>query len=194
MERRQIERARSGDLDAYDDLVAAYQGLAFRAAYLTLGDAEEAKDVVQEAFVNAYLALDRFDPDAAFRPWLLRIVTNLALNARRTRWRRANLQPRVERVARDESERNLPEDLALAAETRDQLIDALNELSPRDRLLITYRYFLDLSPSEIAEIRETSSSTVRTQIARAIDRLRRTFHESQQSPSTRPTELHGNEP
>jgi len=79
-ESRLIERARRGDLGAYDVLVQAHQEAAFRSAYVITHDADDAQDTAQDAFVRAYDALGRFDARRPFRPWLLRIVTNAALN------------------------------------------------------------------------------------------------------------------
>jgi RNA polymerase sigma factor (sigma-70 family) len=172
VERRLIERSKTGDRDAYDVLVERYQGLAFRAAYLTLGDVDEAEDAVQEAFVKAYLNLGRFQPGAPFRPWLLRIVTNEALNSQRTSRRQASLQIRSEHAALGHHSPEGPEDAVVAVETRLALVDGLNRLPARDRALIAYRYFLDLSPSEIADIWDRPASTIRTQLSRALRKLR----------------------
>src|SRR4029079_3619033 len=88
-------RVARGDPDAFAALVAAYQTLAFRAAYYTLGDAVEAEEAVQEALVKAHAALGRLRPGAPFRPWLLRIVATTALNRARSRTRRATLAARA---------------------------------------------------------------------------------------------------
>ena len=90
-----VARARRGDRSAYDGLVADNQVLAFRTAYLVLGDAGEAEDAAQEAFVKAYGALHRFREGSPFRPWLLKIVGNAARNRRRSGGRRRNLELRV---------------------------------------------------------------------------------------------------
>src|ERR671938_805710 len=94
-ETKLAERARAGDTAAYERLVRMHQAVAFRAAYLVTGDAPEAEDATQEAFVKAYRALDRFRPGAPFRPWLLAIVTNEARNRRRSAGRRAKLNLQV---------------------------------------------------------------------------------------------------
>ena len=91
------ERAREGDTAAYERLVRLHQAGAFRAAYLVTGDASEAEDAAQEAFVKAYRALGRFRPGAPFRPWLLAIVSNEARNRRRASGRRTNLALRTSR-------------------------------------------------------------------------------------------------
>ena len=85
---------RGGDRDAYAELVRRHAPVAIRTAAL-LGAGGDAEDVVQEAFVKAYAALDRFRPGAPFRPWLLRIVANETRNLHRgpAGGRRANAGP-----------------------------------------------------------------------------------------------------
>ena len=79
-ESAEIAAAARGDAASFGALVERYQEPAFHAAYLLLRDASAAEDVAQEAFVRAYRQLHTFRRDAPFRPWLLRIVQNLALN------------------------------------------------------------------------------------------------------------------
>jgi RNA polymerase sigma factor (sigma-70 family) len=86
-----IERARRGDEEAYAELVHAYEGIAFRTAYLLTRSAPDAEDAAQDAFVKAWRALGRFREGAPFRPWLLRIVANEAHNRRRFAGRRAKI-------------------------------------------------------------------------------------------------------
>src|SRR5579883_1809624 len=141
MENALVERARGGDVGAYEELVRRYQDAAVRTAYVVTGDGAEAEDVAQEAFVKAYYALHRFQRGAPFRPWLLRIVVNEARNRRKAGGRRAALALRAaeEPTVADPS----PEDAALAAERRVALLHALNGLRDDDRQIIAYRYFLD---------------------------------------------------
>src|SRR2546430_14802659 len=84
-----VERARGGDMGAYDELVQRYQDLATRTAYLMVGGVAEAEDVAQEAFIKAYYALPRFHSSRPSRPWLLRIRANDARNRRKAAHRRA---------------------------------------------------------------------------------------------------------
>src|SRR6266516_3287793 len=89
-----VERARAGDVVAYEALVRRYQDVAVRIAYVVAGPAD-AQDAAQEAFVKAYYGLPRFRQGAAFRPWLLRIVANEAINRRRAAGRQAALALRA---------------------------------------------------------------------------------------------------
>jgi DNA-directed RNA polymerase specialized sigma24 family protein len=78
-----VERARAGDLSAYEALIRRYQEVAFRTAYLITGEVADAEEVAQDALVKAHRALSRFRPGALFRPWLLQIVANEARNRRK---------------------------------------------------------------------------------------------------------------
>lgn len=166
-----MARARRGDEAAYGDLVTTHQEIAFRVAYLVLGDAAEAEDSAQEAFVKAYRALDRFREGSPFRPWLLRIVSNTARNRRRAAGRRLGLQLRAEAATPSDASAPSAEDSALQHERRRTLLAAINALSLDDRLVIGARYFLDLSEAEIASLAGVAPGTVKSRLSRARARL-----------------------
>jgi RNA polymerase sigma-70 factor (ECF subfamily) len=167
-----IERAQRGDLVAYGDLVRAYQDVAVRTAYLACGDAAEAEDAVQEALIKAHRALGRFRAGAPFRPWLLQIVANEARNRRRSAGRRAGLVLRVTEDRPSDAAAPSPEAAVLAGETRAALLRAMDRLSEDDRLVLSYRYFLDLSEAETATALGIPRGTVKSRASRAIARLR----------------------
>ena len=167
-----VERARSGDRDAYAFLVARYSALAHRTAYL-LGAGDEADDVTQEAFVKAYRALHTFHAGSAFRPWLLRIVANEARNLHRSWRRRTSLELRLA-VSPDEADTTAsPEQSAVAADTGAILLAAVNAMPDRDRLVLTCRYFLDLSETETAQVLAWPRGSVKSRLSRALVKLRR---------------------
>ncbi len=167
-----VERARRGDVVAYEELVHHYQGIAIRIAYLIVGDAAEAEDAAQEGFVKAYRALGRFRAGQPFRPWLVRIVANEARNRRRSSGRRAALALRA--AAQDPSGEAAPspEGALHAREERTALLAAVNELREDDRLVIACRYFLELSEEETAATLGLRPGTVKSRTSRALDRLR----------------------
>jgi len=169
------ERARRGDIDAFEDLVRRYQQVAFRTAYLISGDAAEAEDAAQEGFVKAYRALDRFRPGAPFRPWLLQIVANEARNRRKAAARRRDLAARASLVRPSGDAAPSPEAAALAAEQQQALLRALDALREEDRLVIACRYFLDLSEAEMAAVLGCPRGTVKSRLSRALARLREAF-------------------
>lgn len=164
-------RAQQGDLDAYEDLMRQHQDIAHRAAYLVTGNAADAEDAVQEAFVKAWYALDAFDTSRPFRPWLLRIVTNEAHTRRRSVARHTRLALRAMEQAPQEPAPS-PESGLLHSEQQDDVIAALNRLPELDRLVIAYRYFLDLTPAEMAESLGKPAGTIRSRLHRALNRLR----------------------
>jgi RNA polymerase sigma-70 factor (ECF subfamily) len=183
-----VERVQRGDNAAFAELVRQHQALAFRAAYLTTGNAADAEDAVQEALLKAHHAIGSFRSDARFAPWLLRIVTNEALNRCRASSRRVALELRATGGEPARSAGNQPEDELLAGERRQTVIDALNELNETDRLVLTYRYFLELPVSEMANILECTESTVRTRLSRAMTRLREHFPQSADHHQEEPTD------
>lgn len=167
-----VERAQRGDVDAYEELVKRYQGIAHRTAYLVTGGAAEAEDAAQVAFTKAYYALSRFRAGAPFRPWLLQIVANEARNLRRSAGRRAGLELRLAEDRRRADAAPSPEAAVLAGEPRRELVEALNELREADRLVIGYRYLLDLSEAETAKVLGCAPGTVKSRLSRALARLR----------------------
>jgi len=173
-----IERARRGDASAFEELVRQYQEIAFRTAYLVVGDADEARDAAQEGFLRAHAALGRFRPGAEFRPWLLRIVANAARNRRRSASRRADLAQRAFRDAASGDAAPSPEVLLLAAERRDELLAAINRLQVEDRLVITLRWFLELNEEEMAGVLDCPRGTVKSRLSRATARLRSALGEA----------------
>jgi RNA polymerase sigma-70 factor (ECF subfamily) len=167
-----VERAQGGEIEAFEELVTTYQQLALRTAQVITGNAAEAQDAAQEAFVKAFYALGRFRSGAAFRPWLLRIVANEAINRRRAARRKANLVLRVAESRPTDGAAPSPEAAALAHEVRQEVLDAVNKLRPEDRLVIAYRYFMDLSEGEMAEALDCPRGTVKSRLSRALKRLR----------------------
>lgn len=149
-------------------LVTRYSAVAHRTAVL-LGAGADADDVVQDSFVKAFGALHRFRDDAPFRPWLLRIVVNQTKNLNRGRRRRLALELR----AGGEPDPLVdPEQLALAGLRRDALLAAVRSLPPKDQLVVTCRYFLDLGEEETARVLGWPRGSVKSRTSRALARLR----------------------
>jgi len=163
-----VERARRGDPGAFEALVVSYQSLAFRTAFVITGDASDAEEAAQDAFVKAHRALGRFRSGRPFRPWLLTIVANEARNRRRTRGRRAAL---ALRAADPGAPGEDPETAALASERRERLLAAVERLRDDDREVLACRYFLELSEDETAAALGIARGTVKSRTHRALERL-----------------------
>jgi RNA polymerase sigma factor (sigma-70 family) len=178
-----VERARHGDINAYEELVQQYQELAFRVAYQVTGDPADAEDAAQEAFVNAYYALGRFRPGAPFKPWLCRIVANEARNRRTSAQRRTVLAQRALVAQSSGDSAQSPEEAAEAKEFRSTIVTALRRLREDDRLILAYRLFFDLSEAEMAEALNCPRGTVKSRLSRALTRLRAVLPADLRMPS-----------
>jgi RNA polymerase sigma factor (sigma-70 family) len=166
-----VARSRRGDAEAFEELVHAYQGIAFRIAYLVTGNAADAEEAAQDGFVKAYRALWRFRPGAPFKPWLLRIVANEARNRRRAAGRREALRLRAAADASGDAAPS-PEATLIGAEERETLLEAIERLPESGRLAIACRYLLDLSESETAAALGCRRGTVKSRVSRALEQLR----------------------
>jgi len=169
-----IDRARRGDVMAYEELVRRHQAVAIRTAHLFAPDGD-AEDAVQEAFVKAYAALHRFRPGAPFRPWLLRIVANEARNRRRSAGRRDALSLRAAAEESSGGAAPSPEGAVLAGEDRERLLEAVNGLREEERLVIACRFFLELSEEETAAALDVRLGTVKSRTSRALEHLREAY-------------------
>lgn len=158
-----VRRARGGDSAAYGELVRTHQGVAFRAAYLITRSAADAEEATQDGFVKAWQALGRFRDDAPFRPWLMRIVTNEALNKVRSRKRRRareELTP-LELVS------PAAEEGALTNVEGERLLAAVDRLPEKYRLAVTFLYLAGMTEAETATVLGVAPGTVKSRAARA---------------------------
>src|SRR5438128_11236683 len=171
-------RAQRGDKAAYEEIVRRYQEVAFRTAYVITGSTADAEDAAQEGFVKAYRALATFRAGAEPRPWLLRIVANEARNRVRSAGRRQQLELRLAEGFRPGDAAPSPEAAAIASEERQRLLRLINQLDEDDRLVISSRYFLELSSEETAAALGIPEGTVKSRLSRALARLRARVEEA----------------
>lgn len=150
------------------------------------GSPADAEEVAQDGFVKAYYALDRFRDDLPFRPWLLQIVANEARNRRKANVRRYQLALRAAQQHDAEAGEPSPEGLSLAEERREMLLEAINTLRDEERLVVTCRYFLELSEAETAEALNLPKGTVKSRLARALVRLRGRLAEPEAATGAEP--------
>lgn len=167
-----IRRAQRGEIAAFDTLVRAYETPAFRAAYLITRDEHDAADAAQEAFVRAFRALESFRLGEPFRPWLMRIVTNQALNRIQAVKRRTGM---TERYAQTVDAAMESPNVQRALETREKnelLVRAVGRLKPDEQALITLRYFIELPEVEVAQTLDIPQGTVKSRLHRTLSKLR----------------------
>lgn len=173
-EKQAIQRLKQGDIGGLEFLVARYQVKAVRTAYLITRDAGLAEDVVQDSFLQAFRAISGFDSTRAFEPWFLRSVVNATVKMMQRSARQVE--------AGDDADESLFAELALRVESveeqvesiefEDQIWDAMQKLSPRQRAVIVQRYFLEMSEKEMAEETGSAVGTVKWMLNAARERLR----------------------
>lgn len=163
-----VDAARAGSSDAFGELVDRYRGPVVRLAYRLTHDADEAKDIAQDAFLRAYRRLPEFHPDRPFARWLFVIARNASLDAIRRR-RRAALFAAREDGPRAEAG---PEELALRNDEATRVHAALESLPPKYRDVLELYYISGLRYREIALALGIPIGTVKTYISRAKRRLR----------------------
>jgi RNA polymerase sigma-70 factor (ECF subfamily) len=181
-----VDRLKRGDIGGLETLVRLYQSQALDAAVLITRDYAAAEDVVQEAFLRALRHIQAFDGTRPFGPWFLRIVVHgalttaskaaaqreLSLEARSTPgWTPKRARPSISRCRAWSLEPGLQEMLE-AAETREEILSALEGLSPGQRAAMVMRYYLDWSDAEASERLGDAPGTVRWRLNRARERLR----------------------
>ena len=167
-----VKRARRGDVGAYEQIVERYREPVFRAAYLVTRSRADADEAAQDAFVKAYRALGRFRTGAPLRPWLMRVAVNESRNRARSAARRDALALRAAAERPPEDSDQSPEAALLAAERRHALLAAVERLREDDQLVIACRYFLGLSEAESAQVLGWRTGTLKSRLARALERLR----------------------
>ena len=169
---RLVEAAQAGDRDAFDELVRATYADTYTLAYRLTGDEEDARDVVQEAYLRAYRGLKRFRGDAQFSTWMYRITANCASTflAKRTRHRHEELTD--DSVLADGRPEIDPESMAEAELLRDRVSDALHDLAPGLRAVVVLRDVYDLPHEAIATELGISEAAAKVRLHRARKKLR----------------------
>jgi RNA polymerase sigma-70 factor, ECF subfamily len=169
-----VRRAREGDRPAREELFLRHRTDSYRVAYRLLGHEQDALDVVQEAMLKAFSALGDFDGRSGFRTWLLRIVTNTALDWGRRRKRRPSLRVGDGDGKANGHEPAIDDDPGrqmYQQDLRRVLDQALNRLTPALRATFVLFAELGLSYKEIAETQGVPIGTVMSRIHAAREKL-----------------------
>lgn len=169
----------AGDTACFERLVGLYERPAVSTAFRLLGNSDDARDVVQDAFLRAYRSLSRLKEPTRFGPWLLRIVSNLSLNARRSR--RAGVVPLDEQRGTEGATTGegdpvvtsfTPDRHAEGRELQEALDAALARLPEKQRQALVLFTIEGWAQKDIAELLECSLETVKWNVFQARKRLR----------------------
>jgi RNA polymerase sigma-70 factor, ECF subfamily len=185
-DRALIERAQSGDRDAFEELVHRYDRDVLRIALNILHKPEDARDVYQESFLKAYKNLHRFRFECSFYTWVYRIVTNVCLDQLRRRSSRPEDQaPQLPRQANGDNSpgdffdrqqepgaASNPEQRLMGLEIGQRISTALEQLTPRERMVFEMKHYQGLKLRAIGEVLGTTEETVKNSLFRATRKLR----------------------
>jgi RNA polymerase sigma-70 factor, ECF subfamily len=169
-----------GDTQAFELLVERHQARAYRLACSVLGNEAEARDVSQDAFIRLYESAHRFDGRSRFSTWFYRVLVNLCIDyKRRDKWWRKMLPlagpgddpdaPGIDPPAPEEG----PEVAAMLGQSTLKLREALERISPNQRIAVLLQAQEGLTSREIAEVLKCSEATARVHIHRGLAQLRK---------------------
>ncbi|MCS7016642.1 MAG: sigma-70 family RNA polymerase sigma factor [Gemmatales bacterium] len=187
-DRTLIARCLQGRVEAFGELVRRYQDRLYNAVYRFLGNAEDARDVVQEAFLSAFRSLRRFRGGSQFFTWLYRIAINHAVDCKRR-----SKPVRALSEADQDHPKPEPADPSVFAnpdwqlqrlEEDERLQQALSQLSSEYRMVLILRDIDELSYEQIADILDIPLGTVRSRLHRARLELRRLLEQMEKDSSS----------
>jgi RNA polymerase sigma-70 factor (ECF subfamily) len=179
-----VARATAGDLDSFNQLVTRWERPIYALAYRTLGREEDARDVVQEAFLRAFRGLRGFKGQAKFSSWLYRITLNLCRD-----WIRRERRAPVVQVPEGTDPIDLADQRASPTESVEDLVArremsravarAMTDLPEEQRMAILLKEYHGLTFQEIADMLECPLSTVKTRLYQGLSMLRRRLERQQ---------------
>lgn len=164
-----VEQTIAGNAEAYDKLYVRYsEGVLSTLTTRCSGDVARAKDIMQEAFIKAFVNIDKFDSQYTFGQWIHTIARNLFIDHTR---RRRSQQQEVD--TNTPCTMPNPEQSVINTQNNNELEAAINRLPTHYRTIFELRYLQDLSYEEIVDKLEMPMGTVKTQIFRARERFMR---------------------
>ncbi len=184
-ERSLVAEAQAGNRAAFEELVRRYDRHVLRLALNVMRRSEDARDVYQEAFLKVYRNLHRFRFECSFYTWLYRVVTNVCLD--HLRRRQARPEDQAPELASDHREEGItdfferqrehratldPERRLLGKEIQARLLQAMQRLSPRERIVFEMKHYQGLKLRAIGEALGTTEETVKNSLFRATRKLR----------------------
>lgn len=168
-----IQEALQGNGHSYGELVERFQARLFNSMLQIVGSHDEAEDVVQDSFVQAYLKLDSFQGNSKFFTWLYRIAFNNALSRRRRKRNDMSLEQSRELTGSDPQDKLEAPDEPLLRQERVSLIhQALELLTEEHRGILVLREMDGMAYEDIAEILSINIGTVRSRLSRARNQLK----------------------
>lgn len=175
-EKTLILRMKQNERSAFDELVCIYQNKGFAIAYNFVGNPEDAKDVLQEAFIKVYLNIKKFKEEAKFSTWFYRIVVNCSLDFLRRKKTMCkvftqNLLDEEDKVQEFEDKRYEPGRILMNEELSIVIDNSILELPEKQKVCFILKHQNGLSNQEIAQALKCTISTVKVHLFRAVRNL-----------------------
>jgi len=169
-DRELVHAARAGDTTAFDSLFYRYRDGLFRLGFAITKDPSAAEEIVVDTFARAHRAIERLEPDDSLRPWLYRVAVNLSYNRRpRKGVTFSSLDDGTDDIAGDGES---PSDAAERAERRRVVLECVDTLGAKHKVVVVLHYLNGLNLAEIAEIVEVPVGTVKSRLHYALRKLR----------------------
>ncbi|WHY72560.1 RNA polymerase sigma factor SigW [Fictibacillus enclensis] len=176
-----VTQVKSGNREAFEGLVEIYKDKIYRLCYRMVGDRHEAEDLAQEAFVRAFVNIDKYSGSYKFSTWLYRIATNLCIDRLRKRKPDYSMDAEIpgtegatlySQVADADP---LPEEEVEEKEKHDHLQQEIMKLPEKYRTAILLKYIEDMSLDEISSVMDLPVPTVKTRIHRGREALKKAY-------------------
>lgn len=174
-----IEKAKNGDIEAFENLIRQSEKIVYNIAYRMLNNSEDVKDISQEVFIKVYKNLKNFDEKSTFSTWIYRIAVNTCIDEMRKRKGKQTISIEEDIQQEDGTvkkqipiQTKTPEEDYIKKEQKEELLSAVEELSQTHKTVLTLRDLEGFSYAEIAEITETSVGTVKSRLSRAREQLK----------------------
>ena len=173
-EKQAIHRLKQGDIHGLEFLVDQFQLKAVRVAYLITRDLGLAEEIVQETFVRAYRSIHTFEENRPFEPWFLRNVVNASVKVMQKSGRQVDVGEDADGTLFAEliSSSETVEEQVETIQIQNQIWDAMQKLSPRQRAVVVQRYFLEMTEKEMAAESGAAVGTIKWLLNAARERLR----------------------
>jgi len=165
-----VARAQAGDLSAFEDLVTKYQREIYGLACRMASDPEEAKDLAQQTFLQAFIHLRSFRQEAQFRTWIFRIAINQCYNFLKSRKKYGDPVDYDEVVLVGEDD--TPEEELISQDERRRVYAALKKLPPKQQAVLTLKVDQGLSYQEISEVLGGTPGAARVNYCQALKTLK----------------------
>jgi RNA polymerase sigma-70 factor, ECF subfamily len=169
-DRELVHAARAGETLAFDNLFYRYRDGIYRLGMAITKDPSAAEEIVVDTFARAHRAIERLEPDDSLRPWLYRVAVNLSYNRRpRKGVTFSSLDDGTDDLA---AEGESPSDAAERTERRRVVLECVDTLGPKHKIVVVLHYLNGLNLAEIAEIVEVPVGTVKSRLHYALRKLR----------------------